>query len=269
MALFAGGCVTTGHPPELKMVSTPRRSYPVEHGFADTGDGRRLHFVEVGEKTAPAVVFIHGTPGSWRAFEGYLARPELLERFRLISVDRLGFGGSEPGTAEASLERQAASLAPLLATLAPAGKPILVGHSYGGPMIARVAMDYPELTGGLVMVAPSIDPELERLRWYNHFASWRLFNWAIPREWLISNREILPLKKELAAMLGGWSRIAAKTIVIQGDLDTLVPPQNADFAARVLPADNLVLERVPAAGHFVLWQQPQLIVRAILSLAGA
>lgn len=247
------------------MVNTPRGSYGVEHHFAETGDGRRLHYVEVGEKTAPAVVFVHGTPGSWRAFEGYLARPELLERFHLVSVDRLGFGASEPGKAETSLEKQAASLAPLLASLAPAGKPILVGHSYGGPVIAKVAMDHPELAGGLVMVAPSIDPELERLRWYNHLASWRLFNWAIPREWLVSNREILPLKKELAAMEGGWSRIAAKTIVIQGDLDTLVPAANADFAARVLPAGHLVVERVPAAGHFVLWQQPELIVRAILS----
>jgi pimeloyl-ACP methyl ester carboxylesterase len=263
--MLLAGCATTSRPPAPTMVHTPQRSYPVEHRFADTGDGRRLHYVEVGEKRSPAVVFVHGTPGSWRAFEGYLARPELLERFHLVSVDRLGFGGSEPGKAETSVAKQAASLAPLLESLAPAGKPILVGHSYGGPVIAKVAMDHPEAIGGLVMVAPSIDPDLERLRWYNHLASWRLLNWAIPREWLVSNREILPLKKELAAMLDGWSRIAAKTIVIQGEADTLVPPQNADFAARMLPAEKLAVERIPAAGHFVLWQQPELIVRAILS----
>lgn len=274
VAVLAGllaACVSTGsEKPELAQVATAGRIYPVEHGFEESGDGREVHFAEVGEKRARAVVFVHGTPGSWRAFEGYLAQPALAERARLVAVDRLGFGRSEPGRAETSLERQAASLAPLLRRLmaeAPAaGRPILVGHSYGGPVIARFAMDYPGLAGGLVMVAPSIDPGLERLRWYNHVASWRLFNWSLPAEWLTSNREILPLKKELEAMLGGWDKIAAPAIVIQGDADKLVPAGNADFAARKLPAERLKIERVPGAGHFVLWQQPQLVVKAILEL---
>lgn len=274
LACAAAGCATTGpERPEITTVTTPQRVYPVEHGFADAGGGRRLHFAEVGEKTARAVVFVHGTPGSWRAFEGYLAQPALAERARLVAVDRLGFGRSEPGQVETSLEKQAASLVPLLHRLmadAPAaGKPILVGHSYGGPVIARLAMDHPELAGGLVMVAPSIDPELEKLRWYNHLASWRILNWTLPGEWLTSNREILPLKKELAAMLGGWGKIEAPVVVIQGDDDQLVPAKNADFAARMLPAEQITLERVPAAGHFLLWQQPQLVVRAILSLLGS
>lgn len=270
--LALAGCVSIEkEKPELSVVSTPQRIYPVEHALIESGDGRRVHYVEVGEKSARAVVFVHGTPGSWRAFEGFLAQPALAERARLVSVDRLGFGLSEPGKVETSLEKQAASLVPLLRRLAAdaapgAGLPILVGHSYGGPVIARLAMDHPELTGGLVMIAPSIDPELERLRWYNHFASWRLFSWTLPAQWRTSNREIMPLKKELQAMLEGWPRIAAPVIVIQGDQDELVPAGNADFAARMLPAERIQLERVPAAGHFVLWQQPQLVVRAILSL---
>lgn len=273
-ACLTSGCVTTGpERPELSTVTTPRQVYQVEHGFAEAGGGRRLHYAAVGEKNARAVVFVHGTPGSWRAFEGYLAQPALAARARLVAVDRLGFGRSQPGGVETSLEKQAASLVPLLQSLvaaapADAGKPILVGHSYGGPVIARLAMDHPELVGGLVMVAPSIDPELEKLRWYNHLASWRILSWTLPGEWLTSNREILPLKKELAAMLGGWKSILAPTIVIQGDADKLVPAKNADFAARMLPAERITLERVPAAGHFVLWEQPQLTVRAILALLG-
>ncbi|HEY5692223.1 MAG TPA: alpha/beta hydrolase [Cyclobacteriaceae bacterium] len=38
---------------------------------------------------------------------------------------------------------------------------ILIGHSLGGTVIARMTMDSPELVDGVVMVAPSIDPEIE------------------------------------------------------------------------------------------------------------
>ena len=266
LAGLLAGCFGSTKTPALQVVTTPQRVYPVEHGFADTGDGRRIHFAEVGEKERRAVVFVHGTPGSWRAYEGYLANPQLIDKTRLVAVDRLGFGESQPNRVEASLEKQAASLVPLLRSLEAAGKPILVGHSYGGPVIARLAMDHPELVGGLVMVAPSIDPELEKLRWYNQLASWRLLNWMRQRELLTSNREILPLKAELTRMLPGWSKIEAPVILIQGDEDTLVPKENADFAARMLPASQLRLERIPAVGHFVLWQQPQLVVQAVLSL---
>lgn len=270
IALLLTGCLGSSKAPALKVVTTPQRVYEVEHGFAESGDGRRIHFAAVGEKTAPAVVFVHGTPGSWRAYERFLAEPTLAARARLVSVDRLGFGESEPNRVEASLEKQAASLVPLLRSLsAPGVPPILVGHSYGGPVIARVAMDHPELVGGLLMVAPSIDPGLEKLRWYNHFASWRLFNWLVPREMLTSNREILPLKNELEALLPGWSRIQVPVIVIQGEDDNLVPAGNADFAARVLPASRVDIQLIPAAGHFVLWQRPELVIHAVIRLLDA
>ncbi len=41
-------------------------------------------------------------------------------------------------------------------------KTILVGHSLGGPVIARTAMDYPDLVDGLILVGGSIDPEMEK-----------------------------------------------------------------------------------------------------------
>jgi len=266
LSVVISGCFGSAGQPEFKLVTTSSRVFAVEEGFAPTGDGRQVHYVEVGEKTAQAVLFVHGTPGSWTAYRRFLAEPLLLEKARLVAVDRLGFGESQPGKVEPSLEKQAASLLPLLKSLSAGGKPILVGHSYGGPVIARMAMDDPELVGGLVMVAPSIDPGLERLRWYNHIASWRLLSWMVPKDMLTSNREILPLHQELEAMLSGWNHITAPLILIQGDDDKLVPRGNADFAARMLPEEQVQLERIPGAGHFVLWEQPELTIRAVLSL---
>ena len=43
---------------------------------------------------------------------------------------------------------------------------MLIGHSLGGPVIARMAMDYPDAYQGLIFVAASIDPEMEKEEWY-------------------------------------------------------------------------------------------------------
>jgi len=168
-------------------------------------EGRTMNYVEVGDPTKPMVVFVHGSPGSWDAFIGFLGYEPLVENAHVISVDRPGFGKSDRGKPERSLIKQAASIMPALEGNR-SGKPaILVGHSYGGPVIAQMALDYPEKVGGLIMVAPSIDPELEKTKWFQIPADWLVFSWLVPKDLRTSNREILPLKGELEKLLPHWS----------------------------------------------------------------
>ena len=47
-----------------------------------------------GDPAKPGLLFIHGTPGGWGAFESYLASPILQEEYFMVSVDRLGWGKS-------------------------------------------------------------------------------------------------------------------------------------------------------------------------------
>jgi len=44
------------------------------------------------------------------------------------------------------------------------GNAVLIGHSLGGPVVARMAADYPDFVKGLVLVAPGISPVLRVLR---------------------------------------------------------------------------------------------------------
>lgn len=120
-----------------------------------THTDRRIHFADIGYDSLPLVVFFHGAPGSWSAFADFMRDQELLSYARLISVDRPGYGYSDFGNAEISLEKQAHLIKPVLELNQGKIKPILVGHSLGGSLIARIAMDYPDLVGGLVMIAPS------------------------------------------------------------------------------------------------------------------
>jgi pimeloyl-ACP methyl ester carboxylesterase len=229
-------------------------------------DGERVHYVVAGQDSPASrrVLFVHGSPGTWDAWRIWMMEPRLREHARLLAPDRLGFGGSARGKAEPSLARQAAALAAVLD--AEPGEPaVVVGHSLGGPIAIRLAVDRPELVAALVMVAPSIDPALETRRWFNVAGSLEVVQWFLPVDWITSNRELWPLKEELEALAPKWESIAVPVVVVQGEEDDLVPAANADFAARMLPG-RAEIRRVPGQGHFVLWTQPEVVTGPILEL---
>ncbi|MBX7059542.1 MAG: alpha/beta hydrolase [Leptospirales bacterium] len=235
--------------------------------LSSLSDGLELHYVSAGRQDLPPLVFLHGSPGSWSGYLDYLKDRRLLERFHLIAIDRPGFGESTPGHAEPSLQRQAAAIAPILQRWVSAGRSIVLGHSFGGPVAVRLAMDHPQLVRALVLVAGSIDPDQEERRWFNIAARYPPLRLVLPGDWVVSNDEIWPLKEELQKMLPLWPRLQVPVTVIQGGADDLVPPANADFAARMLPAQQLHLVRPAEATHFVLWEDRELVVRQILALA--
>jgi pimeloyl-ACP methyl ester carboxylesterase len=231
-----------------------------------TQDQRTVNYLEVGKPTLPLVMFIHGSPGSLSAFIDFMADSALLTHAQLITVDRPGFGYSNFGRAEPSLEKQAALLKPILESHRNQRPILLVGHSLGGPLIARMAMDYPDLVDGLVMVAPSIDPSLEPNEWFRAPLATPFFKWMLPRSIRASNDEIYHLKEELEKMLPRWQNIHCKTIVIQGRKDSLVPKENADFAKRMLINASVRIDLVDNMDHFVPWSHPELIRKAVLDL---
>ncbi len=230
-------------------------------------EGKRvMNYLEVGDSSLPLVVFVHGSPGSLSAFIDFMADTILLSKAQLITVDRPGFGASNFGYAESSLEKQAALLRPVLEQHKNQRPVILVGHSLGGPVIARMAMDYPELVDGLVIVAGSIDPELEPNEWFRGPLATPFLKWLLPRSIRASNDEIYKLKPELEKMIPLWPKIRANTIVIQGTKDTLVPKENAAFAKKMITNAPVKVMMVDGMNHFVPWDHPELIQRAIVEL---
>jgi pimeloyl-ACP methyl ester carboxylesterase len=227
-------------------------------------DGWPIHYAEIGADSLPTVVFIHGSPGSWDAFIGFFKDTTLYTKARLVSVDRPGYGKSDYGSPEMSLRQQAALLAPVLRTNRNPKKPVLVGHSLGGPVAARLAMDYPKLTGGLVLVAASVDPGQEKNEWYRHVGEWALVRKLLPTEFDVSNREILPLKGELTKMLPLWKNIRVPVTVIHGDADVLVPFANAAFSKKMLVHAPVEMVVLPKVNHFIPWSHPQVIRQAVL-----
>lgn len=238
---------------------------PMQHQIEVQGIS--MNYAEIGSDSLPVAFFVHGSPGSWGAFIDFMRDTTLLKRVKIVSVDRVGFGDSDFGDAEKSLVVQAELLKPIVAKYKKSGKKlILIGHSLGGPLIARMTMDYPELIDNLIIVAGSIAPELEpHEKWFRIPMEIIPIRFLVPASFRASNHEILYLKPELEKMLPLWKNIRQPVIVIQGGKDMLVSPKNADFAEKMfVNAKSLKVVRVDTMNHFVPWSHPQLIKKAII-----
>jgi len=227
---------------------------------------QRIQYTHIGDTTLPLVVLVHGSPGSSSAYLDYMQDSSLLEKAQLVAVDRPGFGYSNLGKAEHSLELQAKAFLPILEKYS-TRKTILVGHSFGGPVIARMAMDFPDLVDGLVIVAGSIDPDLEPKEWWRKPLNWRILRWMLPKALRVCNQEILPLEGELQKMLPLWQKITVPVTVIQGEKDNLVPKGNADFAKKMLVnSEKVKIDIIEGGNHFILWSLQDKVVQEIIAL---
>jgi pimeloyl-ACP methyl ester carboxylesterase len=113
--------------------------------------GARLHVVERSE--GPPILLVHGLAGQLGDFT-YGVVDLLAAQFRMVAVDRPGSGYSARSPdASASLYAQADALAALIDALK-LGRPLVVGHSFGGAVALALAQRHPERVAGLALVAP-------------------------------------------------------------------------------------------------------------------
>ncbi|MDJ0920052.1 MAG: alpha/beta hydrolase [Henriciella sp.] len=132
-------------------------------------NGADVHVIEAGEQ-GPVVLMIHGASANAREYTWTLA-PQLEDTHRVLMADRPGHGYSERPKNAHELGVQAAQMAGALEALAPGERAIVVGHSFGGAVALRVALDFPDLVDGLVLLAPvSHDWGGGGEAWYNQYA---------------------------------------------------------------------------------------------------
>ncbi|MEO1235983.1 MAG: alpha/beta hydrolase [Planctomycetota bacterium] len=234
--------------------------------LTDASGRATLPYLRAGPRDAPRVIFVHGTPGAAANYLAYLAEPPA--GVEVVSVDRPGFGQSpRDDPASLTFAGQAAALGPLLVERG--GRwPVLVGHSLGGPIVCRAAADRPGRVGGLVVLAGSVDPELERPRWYNVLGAVPPLPWLLPGSLRRANDEVFAAPRqtrELAGVLGG---VACPVVVVQGGRDRLVPPGNADYLLDHLPnAASVSVDLIAEAGHFLPWWHEDAVRRAIAEVS--
>ncbi len=132
---------------------------------ATSGHGTQLLPLRSGESLAyrlsgdgPAVMLLHGFPGSGAAWDS--VTPRLASEHRVIVPDLLGFGrSSKPRLArDLWVDRQAAALEELLAALR-IERVALVGHDFGGPVALTLLDRRPDVVTHLVLAATNAFPD--------------------------------------------------------------------------------------------------------------
>lgn len=255
MALSAVGCAPPG--PRAPEDATEHLRQSVSAGPPLSA---KLSYLRAGHPLGPLLILVHGTPGSAAGWADYLLNPPA--GMDVVALDRPGFGQSGPKAAMPGLAEQAAAV---LALMPNDGRPVvLLGHSLGGPVVARVAADHPTRVHALVLLAASLDPALEKIHAMQHVGNWTLVRNLLPRVLRNANSELMALKPELEALALALPRIQARVVVMHGTQDELVPVANVPFMqAHLTGAACLKTVLLEGRNHFLPWNSESDVRTAI------
>ncbi len=115
--------------------------------------GRLLRYFETGtENEGRPVVLLHGFGGDLNNW--LFVQPALSEHHRVISIDLPGHGGSAKDVGAGDVATLAKAVLGVLGAL-DVPKAHLVGHSLGGAVALRMALDSPSHAASLTLIAPA------------------------------------------------------------------------------------------------------------------
>lgn len=263
--ILAPGCMTFRLSDEKAQADFLKKGLELKTEFIKVND-RQIHYTMVGNDSLPTLIFIHGSPSAWNSFEHFMKDPSLLFHYRMVSVDRPGFGYSGFGDA-VTLAEQSILLLPIF-DVVKNGKPVfLAGHSLGGPLVIKMAADYPEAVKGIMLMAGSVDPELEPAENWRILAAKFPFYYLLPGAFRPSNTELVYFKKDIIALADDFSKVTCEVYLVHGNKDTWVPVANVDYARKKLvnaaKVETLIFKE---GNHFIPWTFKKEIAEALINM---
>ena len=229
-------------------------------------DKHHLHYAISGSDSLPTLVFVHGSPGSWMNYMIYMCDTTLQRRFRMISIDRPGFGYSDFGKA-LHLKEQCNLLLPVLQSLKTNQPMYLCGHSMGGPVAVQLAASDPDLFKTIIIAAGSLDIQQEKEETWRKVMNVKPLYWLLPGAFAPSNTELLYLKKDLIPLQEEFRKITCNVYFIHGDKDDWVPIQNVQYGrSMMVNARSITIDTIFGAGHLFPWKNKEEFTRLLLKL---
>lgn len=229
-------------------------------------NGFPLHYAQTGSDTFPTLLFIHGTPGSWDAFENYLKDSALLQHYRIISIDRPGFGYSKFGHAM-HLAAQTDIIAAWMDEVNNNKPVIIIGHSLGGPLVVKLAAARPQYTRQLVILAGALDPAAEKPERWRPVLMYTPLQYLVPGALRPSNEELWYLKKDLKEMKADYEKITCPVYILHGNKDMLVPYSNVAYATKMFTKSSKVsVTTFENENHFIVWTREKEIKELLMDL---
>ena len=238
------------------------------------------------EGSGPPLLMIMGFAGSASSW-GEPVLAALRPHFTCIRFSNRGTGLSDKPEAQFTIRTMADDAANLLTAL-DIKRPHVFGISMGGMIAQELVLNYPHHVNGLVLgctgpgfakgVQATPDtmskmmpaPGLSRDEIVRNFWTIVCSHAFIERghgflEGMLASSLAAPtpletLARQMVAIQTFDShdrlpQIRAKTLVIHGDVDLLVPPENGRILAERISGAELVM--IPGVGHMFFWEEPQ------------
>jgi pimeloyl-ACP methyl ester carboxylesterase len=237
-------------------------------------------YVEQGDPLGVPMLLLHGVTDSWHSFERVL--PHLPQTVHAFALTQRGHGDADRPATGYRTRDFAADIAAFADTLG-LGAAVIVGHSMGSTNALRFAIDYPELTLGLVLaasfasyrknptvvefwesavskLADPIDPGFVREFQESTLAQ------SVPEAFLgtvIQESLKVPARVWRAAFEGfleddfteELNRIKAPTLILWGDRDRLCSREDQEVLLGAITGSQLVVYE--GAGHGLHWEEPE------------
>jgi epoxide hydrolase 4 len=285
------------------------------HQFAMLSNGTRLHYASAGQRGRPLILFVHGFPEFWYAWQAQLR--EFGDDFFAVAPDLRGFNLSDMPTEVAAYKtRLIVDDLRLLAADLGYERFVVVAHDWGGAVAWNLAIAFPQLLEKLIIIN-SPHPYIFMRALVNDVDQQESSAYM---NWLRNDGSELALMKDDFALLEGffrnlgsstpawfdehtreiyhacWRRglhgavnyyrvsplhpptaedpgprnlqldpedfrVRVPTRVIWGESDRALPSQLVDDLGRWI--DDLVVERIAEATHWLVHEQPERINRLI------
>ena len=260
------------------------RPNDMEFATVHLATGPRLHYAEQGDREGEPVVFLHAYVDSLFSYSRVL--PLLAPDYHAFAPDQRGHGESDKPQCCYTTDDYAADVDAFMDAVG-IEKATIVGDSSGGLIAQRVALDYPHRVCRLVLIGspttlvnnePVIELGEEILaltdpippEFVREFVLGTIHA-PIPEDFLsmlVSESLKVPalvwrgyfegvvLTADDSVRLG---EIDAPTLILWGELDALLPREEQDRRAAVIP--DATLKVYPETGHLAHWVRPEWVVR--------
>ncbi len=225
-----------------------------------------IHYAQVSlSDTLPLLVFLHGAPGAWYGYMNLMDDAELQQHYKMIAIDRPGYGKSNYGQAELSTTLQGLALKAVIEACNTSKKPVtLLGRSYGAPIAAKYALYEPQNIRQLIMVSPVIDPQKEKFYWFSPIGKWKVVQWFLPSVLNVATKEKYAHPKEMQKMEREWKNILVPTVVLTGENDWIADTSNLSYAKKHIVNAPVQFIKLKNTGHLITYEQPQVIKDILL-----
>jgi pimeloyl-ACP methyl ester carboxylesterase len=238
-----------------KTTAPPTSDTEPRDGYAEVGDGVKLHYVEAGE--GPLVVLLHGFPEFWFSWRLQIA-PLAAAGFRVVAPDLRGYNlSSRPEGVDAyGADKLAADIRGLIQSLG-AESACVAGHDFGGTVAWALAMAHPEVVERLAILNAAHPRKLNdglkhpnqlRKLWYFFFFQppglpervVRARNWRFFRRY---QRDAQPpyTAEETERYVESWSQPGAATAIINLYRAAVRQSKQAQAQLRPIAAPTLVI----------------------------